>query len=151
MVRSLPGVPAMNPPPWSRCVESRLPDPTRDLAVGCWDGRAGTRVRTRFREWAGSGVVALVDVGDAVGVAVVLLELGDLLVVRVAQPQHDRGEDRGDQGPHEHGQLDVVVALGALSEGQFTDEQGDREADPGEQGEAEDIAPTQPFVEPWPG
>ena len=42
---------------------------------------------------------------------------------------------------------DVRVALGPRAESKFTHQEGDGEPDPGEQGEAADVAPCQAFVE----
>ena len=79
-------------------------------------------------------------------------QLGDPSVDLVANAQQDRGQrGRDEQGSDEDGQLDAVVALGARTEGELADEQRDGEADAGEQGEPEDVAPGELVVEPGPG
>jgi hypothetical protein len=80
-------------------------------------------------------------------VVVARLQLGDPPVGPVAQPQHDRGQRRGEQRPDEDGELDVVVAVGAGAEGELADEQRDREADAREQGETEHVGPGEAAVE----
>ena len=71
------------------------------------------------RAATGLGGSMLVDVGDAVGVVVARLQLGDPPVDLVADAQQDRGEQGRQQGADEHGQLDAVVALGAHAEGEL--------------------------------
>src|SRR6478752_858323 len=81
----------------------------------------------------------LVDVGDAVEVEVLGLAGVHVAVVPVAQPQHPGGEHGGDEAAGEDGELDVVVSLGAATEGELADEQADGEAHSPEHREAEDV------------
>ena len=83
----------------------------------------------------------LVDVGGPVLVGVLLLFKLQAAIGPVAGAQDRCGEQRGEQRTGQDGDLDVLVAFTADPEGELADEQRDGEADPGEQGEPQDVDP----------
>src|SRR3954470_23769520 len=93
------------------------------------DGTGTTRSRASMMDTLSnlalsvSGVPgALVHVGHPVAVPVAPFPFLDVLVVPVAQPQQHGGEQGGGQRADQHANLDLIVPLGAGSEGQLADQ-----------------------------
>jgi hypothetical protein len=86
-------------------------------------------------------MVSLEPVRAAVAVVVELFRRAHPPVDGVVNPQDHRRQERGQDAGGQDGNLDVVVAGGSGPEGQLADEQGNGEADPGQQGDARHVDP----------